>query len=524
MVVRNLLTMGSHVTPIPLSLHLTLQYDEDGRIEKVYTDYDLKEDATKDLLVPMLQHSMIPSSITIKNGTTYVYGIMKPNKLSTDMYLQEGILPDCILPKMLELFKEDMTQFHFEACDAKSYAASFNGYIAVSNFLTVSKFKLAPGFIVPASMDDQLYDKLVTGCINNKYDVVELYVHDKSFSGIKSLKLSQICISKLTPSMEMTGQFVELATNASTDTTLRFDLSEAIRYNLHQGDHIWVDEENEVVRNTGINKWNVQPRSLHVTCPVCGKQFDIDTRTTQTFCKDEKCISRQYPNVNRFLTTLHLPTITKERYDEVTKEIGKIFSIPDILDISEFREVTVDATIRELFVAIIPPRYLGKADIDALTYLIRKCNNTVSSIEYYLNHIEQVEDDLEIKLTPHIVTWLSVPSNVLDLVSLFHMKQIHVVENDYMFDGAPIFRNKLICITGDFLHGSHEVITRILKSYAATVTETYQEGVSCVVVGDTCENVNGQYIKKAKKDNIPIFEECRFFAKYEIDDDLRENL
>ena len=79
-------------------------------------------------------------------------------------------------------------------------------------------------------------------------------------------------------------------------------------------------------------------------------------------------------------------------------------------------------------------------------------------------------------------------------------------------------------ITGDFLHGGVEEISAIFSSYGALVTATFDEAVDCIVVGDTQSNVNGHTVQYALKHNIPVFTEHDFFARYEIDKDLANNL
>ena len=88
------------------------------------------------------------------------------------------------------------------------------------------------------------------------------------------------------------------------------------------------------------------------------------------------------------------------------------------------------------------------------------------------------------------------------------------------FDGAPIFRNKLIYITGDFIHGNIPEISSILQSYSARVTTVFTNLVDCVLVGGTNENVNGKDVVAARNMGIPIMQEVDFFEQYDIDTDL----
>jgi NAD-dependent DNA ligase len=91
------------------------------------------------------------------------------------------------------------------------------------------------------------------------------------------------------------------------------------------------------------------------------------------------------------------------------------------------------------------------------------------------------------------------------------------------FDGAPIFRNLRICITGDFTHGTHEDIRSIFSSYSGKVVNDVKDA-NVVVVGGTQTHINGPILKYAQNKGITIFDEYSFFDKYEIDKDLQTNL
>ena len=98
-----------------------------------------------------------------------------------------------------------------------------------------------------------------------------------------------------------------------------------------------------------------------------------------------------------------------------------------------------------------------------------------------------------------------------------------IISTGLKFEGAPIFRNKIIMVTGDFAHGSKEDVANILRSYSATVTFHYDDTVQCVLVGDSKSNIDGQAIRQARWDHVPVMDEADFFAQYEIDDDLIKN-
>ena len=91
------------------------------------------------------------------------------------------------------------------------------------------------------------------------------------------------------------------------------------------------------------------------------------------------------------------------------------------------------------------------------------------------------------------------------------------MENPFSLTGKTIF------ITGNFVHGSTADIIAILKSYSAQVSNKVAD-CQCVITGDSMEDLDGRSIRYAKQNNIPVFTESQFFAKYEIDEDLSLNL
>jgi NAD-dependent DNA ligase len=122
--------------------------------------------------------------------------------------------------------------------------------------------------------------------------------------------------------------------------------------------------------------------------------------------------------------------------------------------------------------------------------------------------------------------WLMGEQNLLELKTIIESDQVEIITHDKIltFDGAPIFRNKSIYITGTFRHGVHAEIQTILESYSATVVNSFDEYVQCVLVGDIKDGIDGQAILAAKELHLPIFNESEFFAKYDIDSDLEKFL
>ena len=123
-----------------------------------------------------------------------------------------------------------------------------------------------------------------------------------------------------------------------------------------------------------------------------------------------------------------------------------------------------------------------------------------------------------------LIGWISDPYNATTLLTLLDSNQINIVETDKKFEGAPIFRNKTIAITGKFKHGDLAEIASILRSYEATVTINIKGHADCLLVGDLNENIDGRSIQLARENSIAILNESQFFAQFEIDNDISSNL
>lgn len=154
------------------------------------------------------------------------------------------------------------------------------------------------------------------------------------------------------------------------------------------------------------------------------------------------------------------------------------------------------------------------------------CSNNEQTFKYYIEHPEEIQKDLNIQHNElnKLITWLSDGCNASDLMTLVDSAQINIVALKSTFNGAPIFRNKRIFITGKFIRGSLDSIAGILQSYSASVTTQFSNVVDCVIVGGLHEDVDGKAVNFARTLNKPIFNENEFFNRYEIDADIKANL
>ena len=81
MFVRNLLQAGDFVTVIPAGIRVTLQYNEHGSIEAVYSGYKEDKVLHPEMLTSIIESSDIPNHISIQGGTSFVYGCLYTNSV-----------------------------------------------------------------------------------------------------------------------------------------------------------------------------------------------------------------------------------------------------------------------------------------------------------------------------------------------------------------------------------------------------------------------------------------------------------
>ena len=91
MYVKNLLNAGTYFIPVPVGLPLTVQYGASGRLQKVYYGHVLEKavDLSKELLSNFISTDIVPTEIPMKNGTTWIRGIL----YTETVYPIDGVLP-----------------------------------------------------------------------------------------------------------------------------------------------------------------------------------------------------------------------------------------------------------------------------------------------------------------------------------------------------------------------------------------------------------------------------------------------
>ena len=218
---------------------------------------------------------------------------------------------------------------------------------------------------------------------------------------------------------------------------------------------------------------------------------------------------------------LGLEAISKDQFDKYV-ESSDLQILPDVLLLPEYKDLEIKKNLWEVIYACLPME-VG-VDKQWLIKFCNRCNNNYQTVKYYLDGPIRIYTELDMDVSRRLANWLSVPQNILELDTIVNSDHIELALRDKImsFDGPPIFRNKTICITGTFRHGTLAEIQAILESYSAVVVTEFDEFIQCVLVGDIKDGIDGQAIVAARELHLPVFNESEFFAKYDIDSDLEK--
>lgn len=524
---RNCLSAGDVIVPIPVGIRLTIEYNEKGLLNIVYSGLNdekvLSQSFSDAMRAEMLKHSIVPGTIQIKNGTTYVDGVLYREN---PKYPGGGKLSDIYTEQEVKAFLEDSSQFKFLALSVKSLAAYFSGSMDVTRWLTFEHFECLSKYIIPTQYNKfrikdimqvaDIFDSVNMPIGFPKITHIGIY-HFKEFY---TLDLNQIyCKILSTEQVTTPSGVIECRVTTDVDNIVfNVPYSDACKYNLQPDTYLLLNDVYDILHSNFNSLTLVSPK---ITCSFCGRSITV-SETESTRCSDPNCISNLFPTVNNFLTEFGLPEINYDKYREWIADNPE-FTIVDILYTPELQDIQISCTLPQLIHSIISP--IWRVDIDEVYRLCNVCNESIDTLDYYFNHPENFKDDMKDDRFTRIFEWFSkYPENYLNFKQLLNNEKINVKIRDSKFDGPPIFRNKTIFITGKFKHGSYNNISAIFRSYAADVILDNSKKPDCVVMGDILEDIDGKAVNEFKKQNIPIFTESQFFNRYDIESDMGENL
>ena len=510
---------GSFVSIIPSGVIITLQYDKNGDLEKIYRGARPNCTDTGDAVFTLFKLAKtIPLHINVLQGTTYVIGALYTdaicNKDNIVMIDNEDLL-------MAE-YQVSPDKFVFWAGYADSLATSFQGPYAVRQWLRTNGFNILPGWVVPANLSQNEFNHIVSNEPSTlRYPLNKGYIvyRDNKFNVDPSDVRIKV-VNKLSRSTDASGCLI--GTLSYTDgTDQKFQYADIVKFNAQPGMLVGIDSNDRLVYSACTKNKLPDPLSSTVSCSTCGKIIKLP-ESGFAQCADPHCISLLYPHIVHLTNVLNLPAMS---YDDFCKyvENKKLIAIQDIFTLPEYADIHVDCRLDTILHAAVPPEVCPR--LDMFSSITNKCNNNLATINYYLHNPNTIENDLNIH-SPFLhkfVSWISDPYNLLTVQALFSYHNIEIRTWDMRFEGPPIFRNKVIMVTGTFDHGEYCDIEAILQSYSATVVFEFSTKVDCILVGNHKDNIDGSAIVAARKFSIPVIDEKQFFSMYDIDADLSAN-
>lgn len=523
----NSLKQGDFVIPVPVGLPITLQYNFSGNLERIYLRYSNDRiDVTSEFLDIFRKYQTVPFSLHVKKGITLVRGVLYTAELMHD----PGHLPYCVENSLKSRFLESPAQFTFFSGSWESHEVPVQGSTAMRQILTMSRFKILPGWLVPPTLTSEVIRRWV-GAPSYTFnpDMLTSYIiiRDDDVNYITT-QMKQFVVGKIVKYTDENG-YIKVRVYAKTTIGSGFpdfisiDYSELLNWDIQDGSLLVLDYTNQIVFNKPTTDKKPKKRSNQLSCSYCNKLFTIP-KDGEVMCPDVHCVSRLIPRIRQFMTVVGLPVPTVDVIsDWITKD--GIRSIPDIFNLPEYGVGVVELklTLASVLRSLVPYTLIPR--IDVMKVFASNCTNNVDTFKHYCQNPQSAVIDLRMihKDFGTLVKWLLDNYNLSDIEVLLSLPQITIEQHDKKFDGAPIFRGKTIYLTGNFIRGELSEIASILVSYSAQVILNLDDTVDCVVTGSTREDVNGEAVNRAKVLGIPVFEENQFFDTYEIDSDLRAN-
>ena len=503
---------GSFVEVVPAGLLATLQYNQHGLLESIKFGYDedsrVADKKEFDHLAPFA-----PATINLVGGTSWVLGVFySPSALN-----ELGILPECTYYSILE-----SSDIEFYAGNVKSLAANFAGSITTRNWLNVNKFNVLPGMVVPLQFtEDSLTTLIESGGSTFRYPYIAGYM---IFEGTEFRFSPQFLVQdkvrsvykKLTPYGYLMGD-IKLQVSGS----ITVNWSDVVKWNLQAETAIVFAQQDvvDIVYSYKTDQRMRTPISAEMYCPICKKAYTVP-ENGPVCCDDPTCVSRMYPHIQHMLSVFNMPEMKESRFMSLSSN-HQILCLTDVLLLEEYSQMKIEATIAKALFAVTPTEVCPDE-----TFFIKfadACNNTVETVMYYVNNPARIMVDLNfVSLNAQkFAQWLQLDGVPLLIQTI--LSHVKIIRRTKKFDGAPIFRNVRIAVTGLFKRGTYETIASILESYSGTVVPAIEDDLpNFLVVGGLNTNIDGAMIQKARKFQIPMYGEDEFFARYEIDNDLAQ--
>lgn len=511
MLSRNLLKAGEFIQPVPIGVRITLQYKPTGILEKVWMGYgeiarnlsSKSSDIEKHLYSEIVKQSKVPTRINTNTGYVFVHGVLYTSQHPIAL----GYFDDDLQLTIAESITAHGRNFNFFAGDINSDSIKFAGISQKRNWLKLQGFNILPGLIAPVKDIEKAIERSLSATPFNYSLILGYFISGKESCRYSSLKKRQDSVDSIEVYLDSEGYVRATIQLHQSNSPISVSYHTVLVNQVRVNDIVILDDRNKIITRYPIPSQN--PNSSKYVCSFCGRQYVISDEFAR--CSDVHCLSRMYPAITHFLTSMDLPTLEYPRYVELCQN-GSFTKFSDILLLPELRDCEISTTFYDLINSIIPVSAVRNRD--SIWKLCTACNNSWESINYYLDHPKSIEVDLKFT-SPELVKWLLDKDNVASIREIVQYTNIVIVSESRSFAGPPIFRDKKIWITGKFIHGSRSEIEATLRSYGATLSD-YLEA-DCGVIGDILEEVEGFKVNQLKAKRIPIFSESEFFNRFELD-------
>lgn len=515
MFVRNLLQPGDFVEFVPMGLNVTLEYGDNGVLEKAFFGFDEARDHQMNdgYFQDILDRKLVPISIPIRGGTTWVRGTF----VSADIRPMDGVLPEAIRADLLHAITNPRTAVKFLAMDVSSRATKFAGIQAIRTWLQMNRFRLLPFGLMPVKITLDSLMTMVCSAMPEYAPVVQTYVIFRNTETI--IQDSGVRVEVITQAqriMDDHGCFHLVAKCGEVTHTVPY--GEAVHFNMKLGTRIYLTEAGRVF----YSESNSMPMSNSFTCPRCGNTI-FAAYNGDTCCQDPACTTHLYSQYLHFCNVCKLDAMASSKFEQMITD-GHMLMLSDVLELEEYEGMEWCMTLAELLDCLIPSDQLRDRTI--LPKFTGKCNNSSETVQYYIGNPDKIQSSLDMSgpAVDQLVAWFSQASNVLLVQTFLSHPNVMLDQAAVRFDGDPIFRGMKLTLTGDFQHGSMDDVSAILRSYSAEVYPDLRDSTSMVIIGDLQENVNGAMLRKARKAHVPTMTEKAFFDMYGLDQDLKDKL
>lgn len=525
MITKTFCRPGSLLYIVPTGLLVTLRYDAHGQLNGIFKGYashgeDLGEEIPDAFRQAVMNNGLVPGSIKVTGTSTVIWGVFYSDEFKTPV----GDVPQCEYDRIINDIISGNIKYKFYIGNLDSGATSISNPTSLNSWGRISGFELLPTWLIPSDATDKSLKDFIDSNIHYpfKYPLISGFI---VYEGVDSpyfyrLNLQTITVKDTTQYVNHSG-YIKYKVQYGDDECFTMNYPDAAFFNVKKGSQLVLDGGTVIWSNTkSSNHSDRLPK--RIVCKSCGKILDVPDNGYMT-CSDPYCTSLLYPRIERFCKVLGIEVLSKEKFDKYVSN-SEIQIFPDILLLPEYKDIKIQKNLWEVIFACLPMD-IG-VDKQWLIKFCNRCNNSYKTVKFYFDSPIRIYTELDMNVSRRFANWLSVPRNILELDTIISSSQIELLTQDKVmrFDGAPIFRNKTIFITGTFKHGSLTDIQAILESYSAVVVTEFDEYIQCVLVGDIKDGIEGQAILAARDLHLPIFTESEFFAKYEIDEDLEKFL